>query len=130
MLDAKGDERLIPYLIHRRWEEPEVKDLPLIPDVLKKDPDKLAAYKTWVGSYEFQRPFTLPPGTPKERLQLLRKAFADTLNDPEFVAEAKKVKFEVTYTSGEQIEKHVDDMLAITPKAKELLDFLMVKPKK
>ncbi|MBI4491013.1 MAG: hypothetical protein HY694_18180 [Deltaproteobacteria bacterium] len=130
MLDAKGDERLIPYLIHRTWEEPEVKDLPLIPDVLKKDQDKLAAYKTWVGSYEFQRPFTLPPGTPRERLQLLRTAFADTLNDPEFVAEAKKVKFEVTYTSGEQIEKYVDDMLAITPKAKELLDFLMVKPKR
>ncbi|MGH7775511.1 MAG: Bug family tripartite tricarboxylate transporter substrate binding protein [Candidatus Binatia bacterium] len=130
MLDAKGDERLIPYLIHRRWEEPEVKDLPLIADVLKKDQDKLAAYKTWVGSYEFQRPFTVPPATSKERLQLLRKAFADTMNDPEFVAEAKKVKFEVTYTSGEQIEKYVDDMLAITPKAKELLDFLMVKPKK
>ena len=130
MLDAKGDDRLIPYLIHRRWEEPEVKDLPLIPDVLKRDQDKLAAYKTWVGSYEFQRPFTVPPETPKERLQLLRKAFADTLDDPEFVAEAKKVKFEVTYTSGEQIEKYVDEMLAITPKAKEVLDFLMVKPKR
>jgi tripartite-type tricarboxylate transporter receptor subunit TctC len=129
MLDAKGDDRLIPYLIHRRWEEPEVKDLPLIPDVLKRDQDKLAAYKTWVATYEFQRPYTVPPGTPKERLQLLRKAFADTLNDPEFVAEAKKVKFEVTYTSGEQIEKYVDEMLSITPKAKELLSFLMVKPK-
>jgi tripartite-type tricarboxylate transporter receptor subunit TctC len=129
MLDAIGDERLIPYLIHRRWEEPEVKDLPLIPDLLKKDQDKLSAYKTWVGTYEFQRPFTVPPGTPKERLQLLRKAYADTLKDPEFLAEAKKVKLEVTYTSGEQIEKYVDDILSITPKAKELLDFLMVKPK-
>jgi len=130
MLEAKGDDRLIPYLIHRRWEEPEVKDLPLIPDVLKKDPDKLAAYKTWVATYEFQRPYTVPPGTPKERVQLLRKAFADTLNDPEFMAEAKKVKFEVTYTSGEQIEKYVDEMLSITPKAKELLSFLLSKPKK
>jgi tripartite-type tricarboxylate transporter receptor subunit TctC len=130
MLDAKGEDRLIPYLIHRKWDEPEVKDLPLIPDVLKKDQEKLAAYKTWVATYEFQRPYTVPPGTPKERLQLLRKAFADTLNDPEFLAEAKKVKFEVTYTSGEQIEKYVDEMLSITPKAKELLSFLMTKPKK
>ncbi len=70
-----------------------------------------------------------PPGTPKERLQLLRKAFADTLKDPEFLAEAEKTKFEVTtYVSGEEVEKHVEGMLAITPKAKELLDFLMVKP--
>jgi tripartite-type tricarboxylate transporter receptor subunit TctC len=130
MLDAKGDDRLIPYLIHRRWDEPEVKDLPLIPDVLKKDPDKLAAYKTWVATYEFQRPYSVPPGTPKDRVELLRKAFADTLKDPEFLAEAKKVKLEVTYTSGEEIEKYVDEMLSITPKAKELLSFLTTKPKK
>ena len=130
MLDAKGDDRLIPYLIHRRWEEPEVKDLPLIPDILKKDEEKLAAYRTWVGTYEFQRPFMVPPGTPKDRLQLLRKAFGDTLKDPEFVAEAKKVKFQVTYTSGEQIDKYVGEMLAITPQAKEVLNFLATKPKK
>jgi len=130
MLEAKGDERLIPYLIHRRWEEPEVKNLPLIPDVLKKDPDKLTAYKTWVATYEFQRPYTVPPGTPKERVQLLRKAFADTLKDPEFLAEAKKVKLQVTHTPGEEIEKYVEEMLSITPKAKELLSFLLTKPKK
>jgi tripartite-type tricarboxylate transporter receptor subunit TctC len=129
MLEAKGDERLIPYLIHRRWDEPEVRDLPLIPEVLKKDQDKLAAYKTWVATYEFQRPYSVPPGTPKERVELLRKAFADTLKDPEFIAEAKKVKFQVTYTPGEQIEKYVDEMLSITPKAKELLSFLLIKPK-
>jgi tripartite-type tricarboxylate transporter receptor subunit TctC len=130
MLEAKGDERLIPYLIHRRWEEPEVKNLPLIPDVLKKDPDKLTAYKTWVATYEFQRPYSVPPATPKDRVQLLRKAFADTLKDPEFLAEAKKVKLEVTHTSGEEIEKYVEEMLSITPKAKELLSFLLTKPKK
>ena len=130
MLDATGDEKLLPFLIHRRWDEPEVKDLPLVPEVLKQDPDKLAAYKTWVATYEFQRPYSVPPGTPKERVQLLRKAFAATLNDPEFVAEAKKVKFAVTYTSGEQIEKYVEDMLSITPKGKELLSFLLTKGKK
>ena len=130
MLDAKGDEKLIPFLIHSRWSDPEVKDIPLISEVLRKDEDKLAAYRTWAGTYEFQRPFSVPPGTPKERLQLLRKAFADTMKDQEFLAEAKKVKFPVTYVSGEETEKHVDGILAITPKAKELLDFLMVKPKK
>ena len=33
MLDAKGDDKLIPFLIHRREPDPEVKDLPLIPEV-------------------------------------------------------------------------------------------------
>ncbi|MGH7772641.1 MAG: Bug family tripartite tricarboxylate transporter substrate binding protein [Candidatus Binatia bacterium] len=129
MLEAKGDEKLIPFLIHRREPDPEVKDLPLIPEVIKGE-DNLSAYQTWVGTYEFQRPFTVPPATPKERLQLLRKGFADTMKDPEFIAEAEKSKLEVTYVSGDEIEKHVDKVLSITPRAKELLDFLMVKPKK
>jgi tripartite-type tricarboxylate transporter receptor subunit TctC len=130
MLNAEGDEKLIPYLIHSRWEDPEVKNLPLIPEIIKSDKDKLAAYNTWVGTYEFQRPFSVPPGTPKERLEVLRKAFAATMQDPEFLAEAKKVKFQVTHVPGNQIDKQVENMLALTPKAKELLDFLLVKPKK
>lgn len=129
MLDAKDDSKLIPFLIHSREPDPEVKDLPLIPDVIKGE-DNLAAYRTWSGTYEFQRPFSVPPGTPKERLQLLRKAFADTMKDKEFIAEAEKSKFEATYVSGEEIDNYVKQVLAITPKAKELLDFLMVKPKK
>jgi tripartite-type tricarboxylate transporter receptor subunit TctC len=71
----------------------------------------------------------VPPGTPKERLLLLRKAFADTMKDPEFIAEAKKSKFDATYVSGEEVEKYVSNVLAVTPKAKELLSFLMAKPK-
>jgi hypothetical protein len=129
MLDAKGDEKLIPFLIHRKEPDPEVKDLPLIPEVIKGE-DNLSAYRTWSGTYEFQRPFSVPPATPKDRLQLLRKAFAATMKDPEFVAEAEKSKFEATFVSGEEVEKYVDKVLAVTPKAKELLDFLMVPGKK
>jgi tripartite-type tricarboxylate transporter receptor subunit TctC len=128
MLDAQGEEKLIPFLIHRRWDEPEVKDLPEIPEVIKGQ-DNLSMYKAWVGSYEFQRPFSVAPGTPKDRLATLRKAFGDTLKDPDFVAEAKKSKFAATYTSGEQIERYVEDILSITPAAKENLMFLVRKPK-
>jgi len=129
MLDAKGDDKLIPFAIHSRYPDPEVKDLPIIPEIIK-DEDNLSAYRTWSGTYEFQRPFSVPPGTPKDLLQLLRKAFAGTLKDPEFIAEAKKSKFDETYVSGEEIEKYVDKVLSVTPKAKELLSFLMVRPKK
>jgi tripartite-type tricarboxylate transporter receptor subunit TctC len=128
LLDANGDEKLIPFLIHRREPDPEVKNLPLIPEIIKGE-DNLSAYNTWVGTYEFQRPFMVPPGTPKERLQLLRKAFADTMKDPEFVAETKKSKLEITYVSGEEIDKHVDKVLSVTPRAKELLSFLTTKAK-
>ena len=128
MLRRKGEEKLIPFLIHRREPDPEVKDLPLIPEVIKGE-DNLSAYRTWAGTYEFQRPFSVPPGTPKERLQILRKAFTATMKDPEFIAEAEKAKLETTYVSGEEVDKYVNQVLSITPKAKELLDFLVVKPK-
>jgi tripartite-type tricarboxylate transporter receptor subunit TctC len=128
LLDAQGDEKLIPFLIHRPETDPEVTGLPLIPEIIKGE-DKLSAYRTWVGSYEFQRPFTVPPGTPKERLQILRKAFGETMKDAEFVAEAKKSKLETTYVSGEEIEKYVSQIYAITPRTKELLSFLTTQAK-
>lgn len=129
MLDAKGDEKLVPFIIHRRWPDPEVRNLPIIPEVIKGE-DNQAMYRAWVGSYEFQRPFMVPPNTPHDRVQMLRKAFADTMRDPEFVAEAKKTKFPVTYVSGEEIEKYVDGVLSVTPAAKEGLMFLVRKAKK
>jgi len=127
MLDSKGNDRLIPFLIHSRWPDPEVKDLPLIPELVKGE--GLALYKSWGGPYEFQRPFAVPPGTPKERLQLLRKAFADTMKDLEFIAEAKKSKFETTYVSGEEVDRYVEEIMAIPPQAKEKLQVLMPKKK-
>lgn len=123
MLNAKGDEKLIPFLIHKRFPDPEVKNLPVIPELLKGE--ELTVYKSWAATYEAQRPFILPPGTPKERFQMLRKAFAETMKDPEFIAEAKKSKFYTTYVSGEELEKYTEEILTITPQTKEKLQFLM-----
>ena len=119
---------MIPFLIHSRWEDPEVKDLPLIPEVIKGK-DNLAMYKAWVATYEFQRPFSLPPGTPKERVKTLREAFAATMKDPKFMAEAEKSKMDITYVTPEQIEGYVEEIMTMTPKAKESLQFLIRKSK-
>lgn len=126
-LNAKGEDRLIPYIIHRKWEDPLVKDLPLIPEVIKKraDKDGQAVYAAWGGQYEFQRPFVAPPGVPKDRLEILRKAFAATFKDKEFLAEAEKSKLDLDYVSADEIHRHVKDILDITPKAKEDLQFLV-----
>ena len=126
MLDAKGDEKLIPFLIHKRLEDPEVKDLPLFTDVLKGE-DNLATYRTWAASYEFQRPFSFPPDTPKERLETLRTAFAATLRDPGFLAEAKKTRLDIEPVSGEEIDGYVKQIYSMSDKVKQNLSFL-VKP--
>jgi len=126
MLDAKGENKLIPFITHKKLEDPEVKDLPLFTDVIKGE-SNLATYKAWAASYEFQRPFSLPPNAPKERLETLRKAFAATLRDPDFLAEAKKSKLDIEPVSGEEIEGYVKQIYSMSPKVKHNLNFL-VKP--
>jgi hypothetical protein len=126
MLDAQGDDKMIPFITHKKLEDPEVKDLPLFTGVLKGETN-LATYATWAASYEFQRPFTLPPGAPSERLQTLRKAFAATLRDSEFLAEAKKMRLDIEPVSGEEIDGYVKQITSLSDKVKENLGFL-VKP--
>ena len=131
MLQAKGDDRLVPIIIHRKWKDPLVEDLPLIPEVIKAKADKAgqAVYGAWGAQYEFQRPFVTPPGVPKDRLEILRKGYAATFKDPEFLAEAEKSKLYLDYVSAEEIYGHVKDILDITPKAKADLQFLVRKRK-
>jgi tripartite-type tricarboxylate transporter receptor subunit TctC len=53
------------------------------------------------------RPFALPPGTPKDRVQMLRKAYTDTMQDAAFLAEAKKANLDINPTDGRELEKNV-----------------------
>jgi tripartite-type tricarboxylate transporter receptor subunit TctC len=62
------------------------------------------------------RPYTLGPGTPKDRVQLLRTAFTETMKDPEFLADAKKSRLDTQPLTGEQVEKIVAQLFKIDPK--------------
>jgi hypothetical protein len=61
------------------------------------------------------RVYVTTPGTPKDRVQLLRKAFAATLKDPDFLAEAKKAQLEVNPLTGEEVGKLVAGMFNLSP---------------
>lgn len=131
MLDAQGDQKLIPIIVHKKWEDKELANVPLTRDYIKAKAgqDGVNLYNAWVNQYEFQRPWVAPPGLPKDRLEVLRKAFKDTFTDPEFVAEAKKSKLEMEYVSGGEINGLVKEILNISPKAKQGLQFLVRKEK-
>ena len=61
------------------------------------------------------RPYAVAPGTLKERVQLLRKAFTETLNDAEFIADAKRSRLDTDPLTGEEIEKIVLQLFKIEP---------------
>jgi tripartite-type tricarboxylate transporter receptor subunit TctC len=126
MLDAQGDDELIPFIIHRRWDEPEVKNIPTFSEVIKNKDNQLA-YSAWNASNEFARPFSVPPGAPKERLETLRQAFAATMKDPGFIADAKKSKLDLNYVSAEEIEKYVEQIYSMPAHVRANLQFLMRK---
>lgn len=59
-------------------------------------------------------------------MQILRKAFTDTLKDQEFLAEVKKLNFAVDPISGEELEGIIHGLFKIKPetlvKLKEILN--------
>ena len=59
------------------------------------------------------RPYALPPGTPKDRVQILRRAFEQTMKDKDFLAETVKSKLDVDPMSGEEVEKIVSGLFKL-----------------
>jgi tripartite-type tricarboxylate transporter receptor subunit TctC len=123
LLDAKGDDRMIPVLVHSRLADIELKNVPLFSEVLK-DEVHAKTYKAYMAQMEYQRPLTVAPGTPKDRLEILRHAFKSTLEDAEFVAQANRLRLDITYVSAEEIDKWVNEVLTIPPSVRENLQFL------
>jgi tripartite-type tricarboxylate transporter receptor subunit TctC len=60
--------------------------------------------KVVLGPGAFGRPILAPPGIAPERVKLLRDAYLNMLNDPEFVAEANRRQWEIAPVSGERLE--------------------------
>jgi tripartite-type tricarboxylate transporter receptor subunit TctC len=61
------------------------------------------------------RLYSVPPGTPKERVQILQKAFQATLKDAEFLEDAKKSRLDIDPVNPEEIEKAVAGIRRLTP---------------
>jgi tripartite-type tricarboxylate transporter receptor subunit TctC len=93
-------------------------DLPGVPLAINLAKTEEARQLIQVGIHDqsaVTRLYALPPGTPKERAQIMRKAFLETLRDPEFLAEAAKAKLEIDPSSGEELEKLVAGIFKLDP---------------
>jgi tripartite-type tricarboxylate transporter receptor subunit TctC len=68
-----------------------------------------------IGQQVFQRPYVVPPGTPAERVAALRAAFDATMSDPQYLAEAAKLRIDISPLAGGKVQEVVQDLYA-TPK--------------
>ena len=64
---------------------------------------------------EYGRPYFLPPDVPAPRVQALRRAFDATMKDPEFLDEARRTSLTVNPLAGEELQKLVAEVSALTP---------------
>jgi tripartite-type tricarboxylate transporter receptor subunit TctC len=103
-LDA-GDVNIILQAVPKA-----VPDLPKVPVAIELAKTEEARKLIQAGIHDIAaitRPYALPPGTPKDRVQMLRRAFRETMKDKDFVAEAAKSKLDIDPVSGEEVEKIV-----------------------
>jgi tripartite-type tricarboxylate transporter receptor subunit TctC len=75
----------------------------------------------------YSRPFMAPPGTPKERVQILRKAFQEVLNDKALLAEADKAKLTLDPVSGEELEKLIAGLFTLDQAFLDKLKIVLYK---
>jgi tripartite-type tricarboxylate transporter receptor subunit TctC len=66
-------------------------------------------------STEFGRPYLFPPDVPADRVAFMRKAIADTVNSADLVAEAQRIKLDMTYRAPEHLERLVAQLYATPP---------------
>jgi hypothetical protein len=92
---------------------PDLPNVPLAIDYAKTD-EARRLIRAGVHDYgTVARPFVLPPGTPKDRVQILRKAFLDTLKNAEFQADASKARLDVDPVTGEELREIVSNLFKL-----------------
>jgi tripartite-type tricarboxylate transporter receptor subunit TctC len=109
------EQKKIDLLVQIGFEtEPELPNVPLLMGLVK-DRDagqivKVISLPTVLGHAHW-----VAPGVPPERVEALRRAYAATMQDPEFVQETQKLNMDIRPQTGTQVEALVKQV-ADTPK--------------
>jgi tripartite-type tricarboxylate transporter receptor subunit TctC len=103
----------------------DLPNIPLVIDYAKTDFGRKLVQGVINNFGATARPYVVTPGTPKDRVEILRKGFMDTMKDPEFAAELKKSKLDLNPLDGATLEVNVREIFnldkALIPKLAEIL---------
>lgn len=95
--------------------EKDLPDVPLLMELPGNEKDR-EMLKALSSNVTLGKPVFTSPGLPSERLAALRKAFDETVTDAEFLAEAKRQRFDIDPVGGETLQNLVVDVIENTPK--------------
>ena len=122
-LEQKKVNVLVQYALERL---PDMKNVPTMVELAKTPEDK-ELFAFYVSGGEVGRSFLAPPGVPAERVAILRKAFDDTMKDPELLAEIEKAKLDFVPGTGAQLQKLIADTAAVRPEVIERMRSILQK---
>jgi tripartite-type tricarboxylate transporter receptor subunit TctC len=93
---------------------PDLAGVPLIIDAAKTAEDR-KVFEFLLAPQAMGRPFFAPPAVPAERVAALRAAFARTLRDRQFLAEADRIGLEIQHVGGSEVQQLVERIYASPP---------------
>jgi tripartite-type tricarboxylate transporter receptor subunit TctC len=105
-----------------RKKDPRAGDTPTLNELFeqyKVSQNSRRLAQVLLAAGDFGRPMMVTPGTPADRVKMLRDAYVKTLSDPELLDEAKKSRMDVDPTSGEELETLVKEIFDSPPEVVE-----------
>lgn len=93
---------------------PELPDVPVIVDLARND-EQRAILRTVMNATEVGTSFMTTPGVPTERVAMLRRAFDETMRDPDFLAETARQKLTVNPLNGADLQRVVAEVSNVPP---------------
>lgn len=102
---------LVQFTLERH---PDLPDVPTSLDLAENAEDR-QIFALFASGSAIGRSVMAPPSLPPEATAAYRTGFAAAMKDPALVADAKKAKLELDPASGEQLQKIVDSIFAISP---------------
>lgn len=84
-----------------------------------KTPEQRRILELVYSQANFGRPFIVSPEVPAERIEALRRAFDETMRDPEFLAETQHIHLDVSPMTGDEVQKEVAAVYALPPEIAE-----------
>ena len=110
-------------------KEPDLPDVPYGPDLVKNADDR-ALFEAAYAPLAAGRPFVGPPGLSPERAALLREAMLATFKDPEFLAEAKRLRLDINKpTAGATMQEQIARVYKMPQSVVERLRRIAQPPK-
>lgn len=94
---------------------PDLANVPLAQSLAKSDEARQLMQAGVQDPADYYRPYVLPPRTPKDRVEILRKALQDTMKDPEFLADAAKSRLDIDPVTGTELENLVRGLFKLSP---------------